>query len=190
VPLDRLKRELEKLRSLVESTLFYNEMTQKYCIKADIDEKLVSLKEDIDRVHENAELIGMSLRAERNTDTIKLESNGEIGFFFRVTLKGEKSIRGADIKTLKTASGGVTFVNSAIERLNRTFCGLNEEYLIVQKEVENDVIEACGGYSVACETLAQRISFLDILVSFPIVCAFSANEYVRRESLKKRNKHF
>jgi hypothetical protein len=80
-------RELEKMASLVESTVVFNESMQRCCIKPEIDENLTELNEEIERLRAKAEAIAVMLKSETGAEHLKLESNGETGFFFRVTLK-------------------------------------------------------------------------------------------------------
>lgn len=79
--------ELDKLRSLIESTVMINELTNQACIKPDIDENLLELNDQITRLKTKADAALASVSTEVDTDTIKLDSNTETGFFFRVTLK-------------------------------------------------------------------------------------------------------
>lgn len=84
-----------------------------------------------------------------------------------------------------TKGGGVTFTTTALEKLSDDFCDLSSQYEAGQSEIKKDVIETCGGYAPACEVLAQKLAFVDVLVSFSIISCTCANQYVRPELLEK-----
>lgn len=75
------------MRRLIESTVQLDETMNTCVIKPDIDEKLVELQEDKLRLQSEANKVLAQLKADTNTDNIKLESAEDVGFFFRVTLK-------------------------------------------------------------------------------------------------------
>lgn len=172
----------------------FDELTDRARIKPEIDENLLELNAQIDKLKKKADAALSDVCAEAGTDNIKLESNTETGFFFRVTLKSEKSIRALKVKTVSTKKGsGVTFTTEQLDDLNTDLIDLTSEYDTAQADVEKDVIETCGkkvfvllnysivlgGYAKACETLAQRLAFVDVMVSFSTLCCSSANLFVR-----------
>ncbi|KAI6184360.1 DNA-MISMATCH-REPAIR-2 domain-containing protein [Aphelenchoides bicaudatus] len=185
-PLKQSARELSKMRALIESTVIYDESTQRYYIKPDVDEDLVELNQQIEDLKSKAENIASLLRSETGEEHIKLESNSENGFYFKVTLKAEKNVRDANVIVLTCTKGaGLTFTTSKLKDLNDDFRDLNTQYAEGQKEVEANVIETCCSFAEACESLAQRIAVLDVLVSFSVFCCNSSNLFVRPELHEK-----
>lgn len=98
----------------------------------------------------------------------------------RVTLKAEKNLRKAEIIELKLGKGkGLTFSTKSLQKLSEEFCQLKMQYENQQTGVQQEVIQTCEGYLDLCTELADKISILDVLVSFSVLCSNSANQYVR-----------
>lgn len=78
---------MAKMRELLESTVVLSEATNQACIKPEIDQKLLELNDQIVTIKTSVDALAESLRSENNVDAIKVDTDPETGFCFRVTLK-------------------------------------------------------------------------------------------------------
>lgn len=104
-----------------------------------------------------------------DTDGIKLDSNAEWGFYFRVTLKNEKNIREAKgVKVLASSKGsGFQFYTTELDGLNGEYKELLQTYEASQAHLTKLVVNTCGtifiynwkesihGFSRLCASTAQ-----------------------------------
>lgn len=143
--------------------------------------------------------------------SVKLESNAQIGYYFRVTLKDEKNLRNnRNYHTIDTNKGGVRFRNSALEDVNEVYLRVRREYEQQQSSVVKEILSVAGiffpffyyslsphfkiynllflltaGYVEPLQSLNDALSQLDVLTSFA-VCSISAPiPYVRPTILEK-----
>ena len=80
-----------------------------------------------------------------SSKSVKLESNAQIGFFFRVTLKDEKNLRNnRNYHTIDTNKSGVRFRNSALEDVNETYLKMRREYDQQQSSVVKEILLVAG----------------------------------------------
>lgn len=156
---------------MVETTLDLDQAQRgEFIVKADFDDKLggiefaydrarwlkgndfefvlLELKSELDECASRAEKIlsrvGSDLKLE-TSKSVKLESNGQIGYFFRVTLKDEKNLRNnRNYQTIDTNKSGVRFRNSALEGVNETYLKVRRDYEQQQSSVVKEIL------SVAC----------------------------------------
>ena len=80
--------EFERFETLIASTLDldYFEQNGQHRIKPEIDENLAEIDDKMDESEKSAKKL-LARLAERLQCEVKLESNTEYGFFFRITLK-------------------------------------------------------------------------------------------------------
>lgn len=77
--------------------------------------------------------------------SVKLESNGQIGYYFRVTLKDEKNLRNnRNYHTIDTNKNGVRFRNTALEDVNETYLRVRREYDQQQQSVVKEILSVAG----------------------------------------------
>lgn len=80
---------------------------------------------------------------------IKLESNQQFGYYFRITLKEEKVLRNKKHYTiLDSNKTGVRFRNSKLSELNEDFIAIRNRYMEKQKDVIAEIVEIAGLVSV------------------------------------------
>ena len=80
---------------------------------------------------------------------IKLESNQQNGYYFRITLKEEKILRNNKTYTiLDSNKGGVRFRNDKLSDLNTEYMSLREKYETSQKSVVAEIIGIAGTINV------------------------------------------
>lgn len=86
-PLEKSRRHLKKFTDLIDTTVIFNNVTREACIKPEIDPELAEIQEALQRLNTQAEAIAQSIRIEHNVENIKLESDQDMGFYMRITLK-------------------------------------------------------------------------------------------------------
>lgn len=89
--------------------------------------------------------VGSDLSLEAKS--VKLESNAQIGYYFRVTLKDEKNLRNnRNYHTIDTNKNGVRFRNSALEEVNETYLKVRREYEQQQQSVVKEILSVAGNF--------------------------------------------
>lgn len=183
-PLQDLVEDFQKFSELVETTVDLNQVeNHEYLIKASFDEGLQECREKMDEIIKqmpvelNKAARDMGLEAGKS---IKLESNNQYGYFFRITKKEEKALRGNKrYTTIDTRKDGIRFNNSALRQLNEEFQAYKDTYNEVQSKLADEVIKVAGGYSEPMQMLSDIIAHIDALISFAHVSANAPIPYVR-----------
>lgn len=180
--------EFERFASLVQSTIDeqYYEDFRAFRIKPDIDNNLLEMDLEMKKSGARAKKEQDKLIAKINCENVKLESNGDIGYFFRVTLKAERFIRNdTSLKIIDaTKGGGVRFYTQNLANLNEEFRELQAGYEKIQSDLADKVVKTCSGYVPALQSISETIGILDVLVAFGVVSS-SAKEYSRPKILEK-----
>lgn len=183
-PLQDLVEDFQKFSELVETTVDLNQVeNHEYLIKASFDEGLQECREKMDEIIKqmpvelNKAARDMGLEAGKS---IKLESNNQYGYFFRITKKEEKVLRGNKrYTTIDTRKDGIRFNNSVLRQLNEEFQAYKDTYNEVQSKLADEVIKVAGGYSEPMQMLSDIIAHIDALISFAHVSANAPIPYVR-----------
>lgn len=189
-PLQDLVEDFQKFSELVETTVDLNQVeNHEYLIKASFDEGLQECREKMDEIIKqmpvelNKAARDMGLEAGKS---IKLESNNQYGYFFRITKKEEKVLRGNKrYTTIDTRKDGIRFNNSVLRQLNEEFQAYKDTYNEVQSKLADEVIKVAGGYSEPMQMLSDIIAHIDALISFAHVSANAPIPYVRPKMTPK-----
>lgn len=76
---------------------------------------------------------------------LKLESNQQFGYYFRITLKEEKALRNKKhYNVLDSNKNGVRFRNSKLNELNDDFMTARNKYMDKQKDVIAEIMGIAG----------------------------------------------
>ncbi|XP_076445659.1 DNA mismatch repair protein Msh2-like [Babylonia areolata] len=183
-PIKELLLDFSKFQEMVETTLDLSMVDQhEFVIKPDFDENLAALREKIteleDSIKGQLNRVARDLGLEPNK-TVKLESNNQLGFFFRVTRKDEKCLRNnKNYRTIDTNKNGVRFHNTAVRQFNDEYLQAKDDYNEQQKSVVSEIINIAAGYAEPMLLLNDLIAQLDVLVSFAHVSAAAPIPFVR-----------
>ncbi|KAL3310647.1 MutS-like protein, partial [Cichlidogyrus casuarinus] len=152
-------------------------------IRADFDETLRELNEQIDLVDDELVLEAKQVAQKLDLDygkTIKLDVSTQMGKLLRVTKKEEKALR--DFKSLEIVDapkGIVRFQSGKMAQLNSKLLNLKCDYNTAQKGVIDEVIQVAAGYVEPIYELNQLSAFLDAIISLAVVAGGNTIPYVR-----------
>lgn len=189
-PAKELLMDFAKFQEMIETTMDLAQIeNHDFVIKADFDEGLAALREKIDELEDGIKgqmnKVARDLGIEPNK-VLKLESNSQLGYFFRVTRKEEKALRNnKNYMTIDTKKDGVRFHNNALRRMNEEYLKAKEDYNEQQKSVVMEIITIAAGYVEPMLMLNDIIAQLDVLVSFAHVAVSAPVAYVRPKLLEK-----
>ncbi|ESO08158.1 hypothetical protein HELRODRAFT_190918 [Helobdella robusta] len=194
-PMKELISDFGKFKEMVETTLDLEKVDDnEFLVKSDFDESLQSLSEQMLEVEgkmtKEFNKAARDLGLETNK-TIKLEATTQLGYFFRITRKEEKCLRGNErsYHTLDTNKGGVRFRSVPLETLNDRYLSLKEEFVEQQKGVVVEIVSVACGYVEPLSSLIELIAQIDVFVSLAVASLDGPSPYVRpniiREGVRK-----
>ncbi|KAK4320785.1 hypothetical protein Pmani_008361 [Petrolisthes manimaculis] len=189
-PLMELVTDLSKYQEMIETTVDMSQASQgQFVIKPDFDDTLAELRTTMNGLEEEIE--GQLRKAAKDlcleaAKTIKLESNSQLGYFFRITLKEEKGIRNNRTYTvLDTNKTGVRFRNSRLTQLNEQHQSAKEEYLSQQKAIVDEIMTIAGGYIEVVQNLGEVLATLDCIYALGSAAVCAPVPYIRPHLLDK-----
>ncbi|CAK9806196.1 DNA mismatch repair protein Msh2 [Anthophora quadrimaculata] len=187
-PLNELIKDMDKFQQMVEQTIDLDAAgTGDFLVKPEFDDTLKELKSIMDEVEEKLQSqlgkVADDLSIEAGK-ILKLESNQQLGYYFRVTLKEEKVLRNKKQYTiLDSNKSGVRFRSNKLNDLNDDYIAARDKYIGEQKKVVAEIVEIAAGYSSSVKAIGNILASLDVLTAFASA-AISANKpYVRPEML-------
>ncbi|KAL6266463.1 hypothetical protein P5V15_003311 [Pogonomyrmex californicus] len=183
-PLKELIEDMNKFQQLVEQTIDLDAAEKgDFMVNPGFADDFKTLK---DAMEETEETIQDQLNKAANDlgleagKIIKLESNQQFGYYFRITLKEEKILRNKKHYTiLDSNKAGVRFRNNKLNELNDDFIAARNKYLERQKDVITEIIGIAAGYSDTVRSIGGVLACLDVLTAFASAAVSANKVYVR-----------
>nr|CAG4643786.1 EOG090X02H9 [Lepidurus arcticus] len=189
-PLRASVLDFEKFKEMVLSTVDLALAEQgEYLVKADFDDELLEFRERMQELE--ASMNKLLLKVAHDLDleaqkTLKLENNNQFGYFFRVTLKEEKTIRNnRNYSVIDSTKAGARFRNSALTELNEEYLQVHKKYEEQQKSVVDEILVIAAGYSDPLRSLNDILARLDVFVALATAAVNAPLPYVRPCLLEK-----
>ncbi|KAK8734550.1 hypothetical protein OTU49_005875 [Cherax quadricarinatus] len=189
-PLQELLSDLAKFQEMIETTVDMEQANHgEYVIKPDFDETLADLRETMNGLEADIQSQLKKAANDLGLDagkSIKLESNAQLGYFFRVTLKEEKVLRNnRNYRMIDTNKAGVRFRNSALQNLNDQHMASREEYNEQQKTVVDEIMNIAAGYVEVIQSLGHVLGTLDCIYALASAAVSAPIPYVRPKLLAR-----
>ncbi|CAH8492526.1 unnamed protein product [Dicrocoelium dendriticum] len=192
LPLQGLLQDFSKFQQMIESTIDLDAVQSRneFLVRADFDPTLSELQSrltSLERSIENEFQRAAQKLALDPGKSVKLETNDQLGYFMRMTLKEEKILR--DFKTfeiLDTQKGGVRFRNSVMSQLSDEHQELRKEYTEAQKCIVEELLRVAAGYVDPLHSLNSSTAELDVIVSLAMAAVSApGGQYVRPNILPR-----
>jgi DNA mismatch repair protein MSH2 len=181
-PLTGLMENLKAYKAMIEKTLDIDAITTQnlFLVKSSFEPELEEIRNEMNEIERKIVRLTEKVTLDLKNRTVKLESNAQYGYYFRLSRKDDDVLRNnKNFTVLRTNNDGIRFQNEKLEKLNAEFIEMRERYEQGQKVVVDDVIRVALGYLDDLQSLNNLIAELDIYISFALVVNGSQMEYIK-----------
>lgn len=153
-----------------------------YMVKANFDEDVARSSLQLSTICSEARRLLSSVAEDTGLvagKTVKLETDSEKGFAYKVTRNNEASVRDLnEYQQLNTVKkDGFRFTNRALSKLSSKYVSAKEEYQSLARNIIHDIISKAVMHDVEILELSMVVSTIDVFVGLA-VAAFQ-NNYIR-----------
>ncbi|XP_065342598.1 DNA mismatch repair protein Msh2 [Cloeon dipterum] len=183
-PLKEKNADMANYVEMVEQTLDIDLASQgEFLIRQEFDDNLKEIQSRRSEMKEEMESALFSASRELDLEankSMKLEYTAQHGYFYRITLKDEKILRGNKKFTIiDTNKAGIRFTNQKLRGLNENYQEASEEYQKTQQEIVQGVVDVAATYSDTINALGDVLATIDVLNSFAVAASSSSEPYCR-----------
>lgn len=181
-------KDFEKYLQMVESTLDLDKVREgRFLIKPDFDDALGELREELDQLETKIQTTFVNCGNELGLETgkvLKLEHSSIHGYYFRLTMKDEKSVRNdRSFTVIEANKSGIKFRNKKLESLNEDYSSVSDRYESQQSAIVAEMLGIAAGYSDIMNQLGLLVSKLDVIVSLALAAVSAPTQFVKPEML-------
>ena len=184
---------LENMKELVKAVLDFDAAPQSFLVRADFDERLIELKQDLDKIdvelrhihnemnNEWSETSGQSIGQVR-LENVSTDGGGCCWQFRLPKTNDEKILRTSlshRVNVHRLLKNGVYFSTKELRELGTQKQDVMMEYTNKQKGIVQNAMEVAATYIPVLEKSSIILSQIDVLASFAFVAAYSPNTYCR-----------
>lgn len=176
--------ELKDFMELIENSVDLDNVDEsgEYMVKPNSDEDIARVSLDINNIMAQARRQLSAVASDLGLEAgkgVKLETDPERGFAFRVTKQNEQVVRGnRDYEQLSLVKkDGYRFTDRTLTRLSAKYVNSKEEYSSLAKNVIEEIISKAVMYDNEILEFAMVITLIDVFVSLSIVAI--QNNYVK-----------
>ncbi|CAL7946134.1 unnamed protein product [Xylocopa violacea] len=194
-PLTELIKDMDKFQQMIEQTIDLDAAEKgDFLVRPEFDDELKELKNTMDEIEEKLQAQLSKVANDLSIEAgkiLKLESNQQLGYYFRVTLKEEKVLRNKKQYTiLDSNKSGVRFRSNKLNDLNDEYIAVRQKYTTEQKKVVTEIMEIAAGYSSPLKATGNIIASLDVLTAFASAAVNANKPYIRPEMLPSETGEF
>ncbi|KAJ8772226.1 hypothetical protein K2173_027403 [Erythroxylum novogranatense] len=187
-PLESLTDDdhLNKFIGLVEISVDLDQLENGECmISSGYDPSLSTLKNEQESLEQKIQNLHKQTACDLDLPLekgLKLDKGTQFGHVFRITKKEEPKVRKkltTQFIVLETRKDGVKFTNSKLKKLTDQYQKIVEEYKCCQRELVNRVVQTAATFSEVFELVANKLSEMDVLLSFADLASSCPTPYTR-----------
>lgn len=175
-------KDLGDFMKLIDDSIDVNSIDESgdYLVKPECDEAIARITLEINNYCSSArkqlKLVADDIHLEANR-TLKLETDSEKGFAFKVTKQNEQAVRGnSDYEQLSLVKkDGYRFTNRALTKLSDKYVSAKDEYAVSSKNIVEEIISKAVMYDDQVLDLAMIVTLIDVFVG--LATAASQNNY-------------
>jgi len=155
----------------------------KFLVKPEFDEALSELREELDAVESKIQRVVTNCANELMLEVgkqLKLEHSSQHGYYMRLTMKDEKSVRNnRAFMVIEANKSGIKFRNDKLDQLNDEFQDISQRYESQQSAIVKEMIGIAAGYADIMNHLGMLVSKLDVIVSLSLAAVSAPTPYVK-----------